>query len=206
MSDTNPLERARRLSSPDAAKALYDQWAEQYDADVFDTMGVTGSRRVADLLAGHVQDRSTPVLDLGCGTGVVGQHLAEHGFTAMTGLDFSPAMLAVAERRGVYQKLAEGDLNDPPRFTSRFGASVSAGTFTTGHVTADAVAGLLELHEPGATVVWSVVPAFWPDFEAALRLASVTIVSSTPEPIRRDDGDSADNDRSHMVVGIVAAA
>ncbi len=200
MPDMNPLERARRLPSPEAAKALYEEWAERYDADVFDTMGVTGSRRVADLLAEHVPDRSMPVLDLGCGTGAVGQHLAEHGFTSLTGVDFSPAMLAVAQRRSHYRRLVEGDLNEPPAFTERFAASVSAGTFTTGHVTADAVRRLVDLHARGATIVWSVAPSFWRDFDAALRAASVEILTSASEPIRRD---GAAHDRSHMVVGVV---
>ena len=104
-SDANPLERARRSESADDAKALYEEWAERYDADVFDTMGVTGSRRIADLLAEHVDDRRTSVLDLGCGTGEVGRHLADHGFDTLTGIDFSPAMLVVARRRHVYRRL-----------------------------------------------------------------------------------------------------
>lgn len=194
-SGSNPLERARRSESAEDAKALYEMWAERYDADVFDTMGVIGSRRIADLLAEHVGDRTTSVLDLGCGTGVVGQHLADHGFDALTGIDFSPAMLAVARRRQVYRRLVEGDLGDPPPLPEPFGASVSAGTFTTGHVTADAVPGLLALHAPGSTIAWSVAPAFWPDFESALRTAATEILTSDPEPIRRDH-----HDRSHMVV------
>ena len=193
----DPIERARALTSADDARAHYDDWAERYDTDVFDTMGVIGSRRIADLLAEHLPDRSTPVLDLGCGTGVVGEHLAAHGFTALTGVDLSPAMLAIAHRRAVYSALVEADLDEPPAFDERFGASVSAGTFTTGHVTADAVPRLLDLHRPGAAIVWSVAPAFWASFESALRDASVRIVSSALEPIRAE-GD----DRSHMVVGV----
>ncbi len=192
----NPLERARRLRSVDGARELYESWAERYDADVFDTMGVTGSRRIADLLAEHVTNRQTPVVDLGCGTGVVGRHLAEHGFSSLTGIDLSPAMLAVAERRDVYELLIEGDLNDPPALPQRFAASVSAGMFTAGHVSADAVPGLLALLAPGATIAWAVAPPSWSDFRSALRAASVEIVTSAPVPIRRD-GD----DRSHMVIG-----
>jgi len=195
MPGENPLERARRTRSTGEAHALYQDWAERYDADVFDTMGVTGSRRIAGLLAEHVPDRRTSVLDLGCGTGVVGLHLARYGFDTLVGIDFSAAMLAVARRRDVYRDLIEGDLDDPPAFSESFGASVSAGTFTTGHVTADAVPGLLGLHSPGATIAWSVAPPFWAEFESALRAASVEILTSDPEPIRHD-GD----DRSHMVV------
>ena len=196
-SDGDPLQRARGLTSASEAKALYEEWAERYDTDVFDTIGVTGSRRVADLLAERVPDRSTPIVDLGCGTGVVGEHLAAHGFTTLTGIDFSSAMLAVARRRGGYGDLVEGDLNEPPSFAARFGASVSAGTFTTGHVTAAAVPRVLDLLEPGATLVWSVAPAFWSEFDAALRHHGVRVLRSEAEPIRRD-GD----DRSHMVVGV----
>lgn len=195
MTGDNPLERARRSESAEDARALYEEWAEQYDDDVFETMGVTGSRRIADLLAEHVTERRTSVLDLGCGTGVVGRHLVAHGFGSLTGVDFSPAMLAVARRRDIYRQLVEGDLRDPPPFAARFGASVSAGTFTTGHVTADAVPGLLALHSPGATLAWAIAPTFWRDFESALRTASVEILTSDLEPIRRDH-----DDRSRMVV------
>ena len=198
MSDVNPLERARGVEPGDAARQLYDEWAERYDADVFDTMGVTGSRRIADLFAERVTDPSTSVLDLGCGTGMIGQHLAEHGFRSLTGIDFSPAMLAVAERRSVYDLLIEGDLHDPPTLPDRFAASVSAGTFTTGHVTALAVPRLLALHAPGATIVWSVAPSHFPEFASALRASSVEIVGDEAEPIR-NRGD----DRSHMVIGLL---
>lgn len=194
----NPLERARRLDSVEAARDLYDQWADRYDADVFETMGVTGSRRIADLLAQHVPDRDTPVVDLGCGTGVVGRHLADHGFTHLTGLDLSPGMLAGAEKTLVYERVLEADLNEPPKLLKQFGASVSAGTFTTGHVGAAAVPRLLRLLEPGATIVWAIAHAWWPAFEMALQRASVQIVSSATETIRPDTAD-----RSHMVVGIL---
>jgi predicted TPR repeat methyltransferase len=49
------------------------------------------------------------VIDLGCGTGLVGAALAgrpEH----LTGIDLSPGMLAEAGRRGLYHRLVEGEL------------------------------------------------------------------------------------------------
>ncbi len=196
----DPLERARHLESVDAARQLYDDWAERYDADVFERAGVIGSRRIADLLAEHVEDRATPIVDLGCGTGAVGRHLAEHGFSDVTGIDLSAGMLTVAERTGVYTHLIEADLNEPPDMPQRYGGSVSAGTFTTGHVPASSVPGLLAMLEPGATIAWVVAPTLWSDFEPMLFTVGVETRSDTIEPIR--DGT---DDLSHMLIGVLAA-
>lgn len=195
-----PIDRARRLDSVEAAKVLYDEWAEQYDDDVFEQAGVIGSERIADLLAEllseQVADRSTPIVDLGCGTGAVGRRLAAHGFTNLTGIDLSPAMLTVAERTGAYRALLEADLNQPVDTTRQFTASISAGTFTTGHVPAASAPNLLTMLGPSAVIAWVVAPALWPDFEPTLIAAGVEIRSSIAEPIRHG-GD----DLSHMVLG-----
>ena len=107
------VARARSLRSADDAVALYRDWAETYDRDVFDTLGVIGSSRIADLLAQHHADLDAPVLDLGCGTGVVAAHLRDHGFTVIDGWDISPEMLEVAARRGSYRTLRVVDLTKP---------------------------------------------------------------------------------------------
>lgn len=39
---------------------------------------------------------SVKILDMACGTGLVGKHLAEHGFTDVLGVDCSPKMLEYA--------------------------------------------------------------------------------------------------------------
>jgi predicted TPR repeat methyltransferase len=45
------------------------------------------------------------VLDLGCGTGLVGMMLADFAVAEMVGVDISGRMLAEAERKGVYARL-----------------------------------------------------------------------------------------------------
>jgi predicted TPR repeat methyltransferase len=51
------------------------------------------------------------VIDLGCGTGLVGLALAATG-AEITGVDLSQRMLEIAARRGVYAKLEQGELID----------------------------------------------------------------------------------------------
>jgi len=43
------------------------------------------------------------VLDLGCGTGLVGQALWDRGFRKIWGVDISPEMIELASFKDVYQ-------------------------------------------------------------------------------------------------------
>jgi len=184
---SDSVARARALSSVEDAEALYRDWAATYDADVFGAMGFTGSARIADLLASVLPEPAEPVLDLGCGTGAVGVRLAELGVTTIDGVDLSPEMLAVAESTHAYRHLVVGDLNALPNgLHAPYAASVSAGTFTTGHVGPDAVPRLLELFRPGAVIAWVIAASVWPSFEVVLAAHGLDVLHRTVEPIRRD--------------------
>jgi predicted TPR repeat methyltransferase len=82
----DPIAKARSLASVEESAALYREWAATYDRDVFDTLGFTGSDRIADLLASYMTTRSTELIDLGCGTGAVGVRLARLVSTRLTEL------------------------------------------------------------------------------------------------------------------------
>jgi predicted TPR repeat methyltransferase len=59
-----------------------------------------------DLAAGPVG----PVLDLGCGTGLVGVVLSDLPLRPLVGVDLSPGMLAEARAKGLYDRLVQQDL------------------------------------------------------------------------------------------------
>lgn len=76
-------------------RALYDAEAVRWDRDR--ARGLT-ERPWLDLLLAHVPVGGA-VLDLGCGSGdPIAAYLLEQG-RAVTGVDFSPAMLEIARRR-----------------------------------------------------------------------------------------------------------
>ena len=185
------VARARALRSTEDAVALYRDWAENYERDVFDTLGVIGSSRIADLLAEHHADLDAPVLDLGCGTGVVATHLRDRGFTAIDGWDISPDMLEVAAQRRSYRTLRMVDLTKPfaavddDAGTERYAASISAGTFTSGHVDAAAVPRIVEVLAEHSVVAWVIAEALAASFRDALRARGFAIEFDALEPIRR---------------------
>jgi predicted TPR repeat methyltransferase len=184
---SDPLDRARSISTAEEATQLYAEWASTYDDDVFGALGVTGSARIAELLAGVLTDPAQPVVDLGCGTGAVGQRLAQLGVTTIDGIDLSPEMITVAARTRAYRRLTVGDLNDLAELANAtYAASVSAGTFTTGHVGPDAVPRLMELLRPEGIVAWVIAVAVWPRFEPVLATLGLDVLHQSIESIRRD--------------------
>ncbi len=100
--------------------------------------------------------RDARVLDAGAGTGLLGAELVERGFTHLDALDLSPAMLAVAERKGIYGALTEGRLGDAlPYDSGAYDAVVSCGVLTTGHAPASCLEELVRITRPGGHVIFT---------------------------------------------------
>jgi predicted TPR repeat methyltransferase len=85
-------------------RALYDDWAASYEADMT-AQGYATPARCAAALRKYVQDTDVPVLDFGCGTGLSGQALRDAGFDVIDGVDLSSEMLALAQDKAIYRSL-----------------------------------------------------------------------------------------------------
>ena len=119
------LEKAYETRDTSVIRALYDDWAESYDRDI-GALGYATPFRAATVLAEHLEDKSAPILDVGCGTGLSGQALKAAGFTTIDGTDVSPAMLAEAERKSLYRKLTEVEATNPLPFETKGYAAFTA--------------------------------------------------------------------------------
>jgi predicted TPR repeat methyltransferase len=60
------------------------------------------------------------ILDLGCGTGLVGQALYDKGFTNIVGMDISHNMMAIAAEKNIYKEFVEIDLVDAANLDEKF--------------------------------------------------------------------------------------
>lgn len=147
--------------SPDEVAALYDGWAETYDAE----MSVAGYRHPTiclALLARHLPRGSAPVLDAGAGTGLIGEWLAIVGYPHVEGLDISEGMLARAAAKNTYAALHRLALGEPLPFPDgHFAGIVSAGVFTTGHVGPEGLDELIRVCKPGGPIVLTVKNTLW---------------------------------------------
>ncbi|MGI9622554.1 MAG: methyltransferase type 11, partial [Acidimicrobiales bacterium] len=88
MGDGTYYERAYDLTE-DKTKEFYAGWASTYDAELIDANGYAHPARCGEAMQQYVPDRAKRVLDLGCGTGLVGSVLDVLGYDSITGCDYS---------------------------------------------------------------------------------------------------------------------
>lgn len=157
------LAEAFREKSPDEARQLYDDWATSYERDNL-SKGYRTPWMAAAYAARHLKEGAGPILDVGCGTGLVGEALSVLGYGPITGSDLSPEMLGVARSRGAYADLDIQDLGLPlPYPDHHFAAFTCIGSYGPGHappsslrelvrVTRVAGIGIFSLAEVGRAV------------------------------------------------------
>lgn len=97
-------------------RALFDDYASAFDRHLVKKLAYRGPDQIAEALERAALKRFRQFdfdvcLDLGCGTGLMGQALAGL-YERMEGVDLSPRMLAQAARTKLYDRLHEGELVD----------------------------------------------------------------------------------------------
>jgi predicted TPR repeat methyltransferase len=101
--------------SPNAyVKNLFNHYASYYEKHLQTHLHYDVPDQLMRAIEEEAQCRASEdwrVLDLGCGTGLMGEkikHLADH----LTGVDVSPNMIQQAERKNIYNDLMIGDVNN----------------------------------------------------------------------------------------------
>ena len=106
------LKRGKRCP-PAYMRGLFDDFSSHYDETMLEKLQYRAHLHVRQL-GERVLPRLTPpwrILDLGCGTGLVGEafkDLAAGG--RLAGIDIAPRMVEAARARGIYDELILGDL------------------------------------------------------------------------------------------------
>jgi predicted TPR repeat methyltransferase len=96
----------------DYVSTLFDQYAEHFDAHLVGVLKYNVPQQLADAMRNAWQEgsgRECRVLDLGCGTGLMGAALAPLRMQ-LTGVDLSAKMLDKARARNIYMRLEQSDL------------------------------------------------------------------------------------------------
>jgi SAM-dependent methyltransferase len=154
---TEDLDDVYGATSPEASRRLYDQWSSSYDADNL-AKGFRLPSLGAGLLASYIGRTHGPILDAGCGTGLVGEALMVMGYHHLSGCDLSPEMLAQAARTGAYADLVEADMGAAlPYETDHFAGFVCVGSFGPGHAPPSTLDHLARVTRPGGFGVFNLL-------------------------------------------------
>ena len=144
------LDHCYDLKSPHDVRTFYEQYAGEYDAVLRESVGYVAPEISTRIFTEFVENRSARIIDLGCGTGLVGEALHAHGYSHVDGADFAEPMLGEARAKGVYRELLQLDLNDPAALDGRgYDAAISVGSFGEAHIGAGALDGVLAHVAPG---------------------------------------------------------
>jgi predicted TPR repeat methyltransferase len=101
--------RARPRADPRYVRHLFDEFSSDYDARMLGPLSYGAPqilRRMAEMMG---VTGKLAICDLGCGTGLAGVTFADLA-SRLDGVDLSPAMIAKAQERGLYNELRVGDL------------------------------------------------------------------------------------------------
>jgi predicted TPR repeat methyltransferase len=94
-------------------RTVFDGYADRFEAHLV-SLGYSIPAAIRTMLLAHpkiVAGLSLgPVLDLGCGTGMIALAIANLPLGPFTGVDLSPRMLAHARAKQLYTELREGDI------------------------------------------------------------------------------------------------
>lgn len=102
--------KAVRAMSPAYVRNLFDQYAGRFDRELVGALGYNAPillRAALDRIASG--QRYARVLDLGCGTGLMGEAIRDRA-GELIGVDLSPNMIEAAKRKNIYDRLIAGDL------------------------------------------------------------------------------------------------
>jgi len=116
-------------------KKYYNDWAKEYDKYTQDVNYILADH-VAKTASTLMPDEAVTVLDIGCGTGIVGEKLFVYNpHCLIDGVDLSIEMINLAKLKIGYNKFYCQDLTlENQLIKGKYDFIVSAGTFTLGHL------------------------------------------------------------------------
>ncbi len=145
------LGDAYSLETPQDNIELYKNWAASYDSEFAQPRGYDYPQQMAQVYYSYSNERDGPILDVGAGTGLVAQELLKLADYQIDAIDISAEMLAQSKAKNLYRNHIEADLSKPLTIEDdSYGAIVSVGTFTHGHVGPKAFYELLRITRKNA--------------------------------------------------------
>lgn len=146
------LDKAYIPRDAAGARGLYDEWSGSYEAE----MGANGyatPARCAEALASYATDKSVPLLDFGCGTGLAGMAFREAGFDTLDGVDLSAEMIAQAGAKNIYRHLDQIEADTP--MPTEYGLIAAVGVIGSGAAPLSTLNALLRALPSGGKMVFS---------------------------------------------------
>ena len=146
-----------KLKTTEEVMKYYDEWGDKdkYNKDMVD-WNYTGPKETVQTFNKHQKSKDILIFDAGCGTGLVGVELKNHGYKNFHGADLSQTLLDTVPK-GLYKKLDKVDLNQTIKSEEKFyDAVMCVGTFTFGHVNPNALDEFVRITKSGGLICFTI--------------------------------------------------
>ncbi len=156
-----------KLALADAAKpparppsafveALFDEYASSFDVSLVEKLDYRAPELIYQALQRHAPGRRFGrAVDLGCGTGLMGEQLRQ-AVDDLAGYDISAEMLNQAEAKNIYDRLEKADLQTIDGSDMRAGLVTAADVFMYLGALEPMFAAVARMLEPGGLFAFSV--------------------------------------------------
>ncbi|KAL4231000.1 hypothetical protein ACF0H5_011373 [Mactra antiquata] len=145
--------------TPEEVADYYTQWSinDTYDQDLnFETY--QGPKLIADIAAECFTEKRDKLrlIDIACGTGLVGVELSKHGFKNIDGLDPSSGMLKQCEKRHIYKHLYKEFIDDKtlPIDDGVYDCLVISGGLGESHIPCSGLNEMIRIVKPGGLILF----------------------------------------------------
>ncbi len=155
-----------KLQTTGEVLKYYKTWTtnNKYNKDMVD-WNYTAPREAVNLLKKYTTNKSSRILDAGCGTGLVGIELKNIGYSYIEGVDFSQDMLDLVPSN-IYKVLNKINLNQKLKITSNtYDIVICVGTFTFGHVKAHALDELIRIIKNKGLICFTINEGIYKEYE-----------------------------------------
>jgi predicted TPR repeat methyltransferase len=161
--DDFSVDNVYSYQSPEDLKKYYNDWAHQYDDYTVQVHYVLG-QYIAMHASKSMPHTTVSVLDIGCGTGIVGENIfSRRPSSLIDGIDISKKMINLAKLKSTpdgslcYRKFYCQDLTTQSNIIKeQYDFLVSAGTFTLGHLGSDDLLYMIKYLTNGGKAIVSV--------------------------------------------------
>ncbi|RUT35215.1 methyltransferase domain-containing protein [Arsenicitalea aurantiaca] len=192
-------------------EALFDQYAPGFEAALLQKLDYKVPEMLARLVLEEARRRSAgqfaEALDLGCGTGLMGEWLRRH-VSHLSGVDLSAGMVAEAGRKGIYDRLTAGEMGAFLAGIAPASADLvtAADVFVYSGALEPVFAGVARVLAPGGLFAFSIEAHDGPEAlvlrpslryahngetaRAALAAAGFEVIGFERQVLRRDGGVS----------------
>ena len=146
-----------QLDSKEKVLKYYVNWTKkgEYNKNMI-SWNYQAPQNTVKLFNKHALNKDINILDAGCGSGLVGIELQKFGYTKITGADFSQEMLDLIPNN-IYHQLKLIDLNEKLKYENNFFDAITCvGTFTYGHVKANALNELIRILKKNGLICFTI--------------------------------------------------